>query len=423
VYAIYYGNLARFGQMDTFLETTGHPMGTSSAKEDAATPRGKAILVAVLVLAAVGFGVASHLTRIHYFTHTDPAYSSMCAVSERVNCETVAESAYSVFLGLPVSCWGLLAYALTATLAIFGLSRSRLHATWPYGALLFLATAALAGSAILAYLSFFRIDSMCIFCMILYAVNAALFALCTALAVRSRRSPVALVAADLAAAIKRPLPVLAFAAVFGGGAAAAELLVPPYWIHLGWSDLPALPMGVDEKGHWIGAERPLVIVTEFSDYECPHCRRAHRNIRQMAARYPDAVRLVHRHQPLDDACNKALKKPFHRRACEFSRAVECAGEQEMFWEMNDALFSIQDEVRASEVDLDALAVRIGLDRSRFKECLASEAPRRRIAADIADAERRGVEGTPTYFIGERMFPGGFEESVLAAAVKNAKARR
>jgi protein-disulfide isomerase len=248
-----------------------------------------------------------------------------------------------------------------------------------------------------------------------------LFALCTALAVRSRRSPFALVAADLAAAIKRPLPVLLLAAVFGGGVAAAELLVPPYWMHLGWSDLPALPMGVDEEGHnWIGAERPAVIVTEFSDYECPHCRRAHRNIRQMASRYPDAVRLVHRHQPLDDACNKALKKPFHRRACEFSRAVECAGEQERFWAMNDALFSIQDEVRASEVDLDALAVRLGLDRSRFKECLASQAPRRRIAADIADAERRGVEGTPTYFIAAQMFPGGFEESILAAAVKSAK---
>jgi protein-disulfide isomerase len=389
--------------------------------QSAAPQRGRPLLVAILVLAAIGLGVAVHLTRIHYYTHTDPSYHSICAVNEKVNCETVAESAYSVFVGLPISVWGLLAYALAAALAVCGLSRSRLHPTWPFGALLCLSAAALAGSAVLAFLSFFLIDSMCIFCMILYAVNAAMFGLSAALAVRSRRSPLALVAADLSAAVGRPIPVLALAAIFGGAAAAAEALVPPYWVHLGWSDLPDLPVGVDEKGHyWIGAERPRVIVTEFSDYECPHCRRAHRNMRQITARYAGSVRLVHRHQPLDDACNPALAKPFHRRACEFSRAVECAGAQGAFWAMNDALFSVQDEMSAPEVEIDRLAVGIGLDRSKFRECLASEAPRRKIAADIADAERRHVSGTPTYFIGAQAFPGGFPESILAAAVKNAK---
>ncbi|MCK9459001.1 MAG: thioredoxin domain-containing protein [Proteobacteria bacterium] len=400
-------------------------MTTNPAEGGGATaPRGKPLLVAMLVLAVIGTGVAAHLTQIHYYTHTDPAYHSVCAVSETVNCETVAESTYSVFLGLPISVWGLFCYALAAALAILGLAtRSRLHPAWPRGALFCLAAAALAGSAILAYLSFFRIDSMCIFCMTLYGVNSALFAVATALAVKSGRSPVALVAADLAAALRRPAQALALVAIFGAGVAVAELLVPPYWVHLGWSDLPALPTGVDAEGHhWIGTEKPTVIVTEFSDYECPHCRRAHRNARQMAARYPDAVQLVHRHQPLDQACNPALAKPFHRRACEFARAAECAGEQGEFWAMNDALFSVQDQVRAADVELDRLAVGIGLDRSRFRECLDSEAPRRRIAADVADAKRRHVSGTPTFFIGAQAYPGGFPQEILDAAVE-ARAKR
>jgi protein-disulfide isomerase len=306
-------------------------------------------------------------------------------------------------------------------LAIFGLSKRRLHPTWPFGALFCVAAVALAGSLVLAFLSFFRIESICIFCVILYAVNAALFGTVVALAVRSRRSPFALVTADLRAAVRRPLPIAAIAGIACAAIVAAELLVPAYWIHLGWRELPELPTGVDGKGHdWIGAEHPRIVVTEFSDYECPHCRRAHRNIRQMAARYADTVRLVHRHQPLDNACNPALSKPFHKRACEFSRAVECAGAQGKFWAMNDALFSIQDEVRAADVDLDDLAVQLGLERSKFEECLASDAPRRKIAADIADAERRGVQGTPTYFIGTAMFPGGFPEEILAMALQNAK---
>jgi protein-disulfide isomerase/uncharacterized membrane protein len=407
-----------------FEKAARKPMTSTSTNGGSTGPRGRALLFAVLALSAVGFGVAAHLTRIHYYTHTDPGYQSMCAVSEKVNCETVAESVYSTFLGLPVSAWGLAAYAVFAALAIWGLTRRRLTDTWPRGALALLATLALAGSGILAFLSFFRIDSMCIFCMILYGINAALFGLGIALVATSGRGPFALVAADLEAALRRPLGPLVLAAAAGAAIAAAELAVPPYWIHLGWRDLPELPTGVDGKGHyWIGAEDPLVTVLEFSDYECPHCRRAHRNMRQLAAKYRDSVRLVHRHQPLDDACNPSLAKPFHERACEFSRAAECAGDQGAFWAMNDALFAIQDSAPAAAVDLDSLAVQLGLDRSRFRECRSSQKADRRIAEDLEAAERLGVAGTPTYFIGSRAFPGGFAESILADAVLRAKARK
>jgi len=396
----------------------------SSSDDLAPASRCRFLLVAVLALSLVGLGVAIELTRIHYFTHTDPGFHSVCAVSERVNCETVAESSFSVFLGLPISVWGLIAYATMALLALWGLSPRRRAPTWPRGALLCIFSAALVGSGILAYISFFRIDSMCLFCMSLYGVNTALFALGIALVVRGRRGAVALVIDDLKAAIAKPLPVLALAAVVGGAVVAAELLVPSYWIHLGWRELPELPNGTDADGHnWIGAKEPLVTVIEFSDYQCPHCRRAHRNTRQMAAKYADTVRLVHRHQPLDQACNRAVQHAFHERACEFSIAAECAGAQGRFWAMNDALFSLQDDMPASEIDLNTVAVEIGLDRSSFMECLRSKAPLSHIQKDIAEAERRGVTGTPTFFIGAQPYPGGFPEAILSATVSGAKAER
>lgn len=388
-----------------------------------AAPGGRLLLVAVAALCAVGLGVSVELTRIHYLTHTDPGFHSVCAVSETVNCETVAESAFSTLLGLPISVWGLLAYAAMAALALWGLHPRRRAPTWPRGALLVLIAAALAGSCVLAYLSFFRIDAMCLFCMALYAVNAALAGIGVALVVRSRRNPIALVADDLRAAIAKPLEVIALVAVAGAAVTAAELLVPAYWIHLGWRELPELPTGVErDGGHWIGAERPLVTVVEFSDYECPHCRRAHRNIRQMAAKHPDAVRLVHRHQPLDSACNRAVKHAFHERACELSIAAECAGAQGRFWAMNDALFSLQDEVPAAKIDLGRVAVEIGLDRSRFLACLEAKETLPRVREDIAEAERRRVTGTPTFFIGAQPYPGGFPEEILAAAVRGAAGR-
>ena len=57
----------------------------------------------MILLYLLGVLVSIELTRIHLFVHTDPAYQSVCAVSEGVNCETVAISPYSVFAGLPVS--------------------------------------------------------------------------------------------------------------------------------------------------------------------------------------------------------------------------------------------------------------------------------------------------------------------------------
>lgn len=56
--------------------------------------------------------------RIHVFVHTDPSYHSVCAMSDGVNCETVAVSPYSVFAGLPVSVWGIAGYVVLGGLAL-----------------------------------------------------------------------------------------------------------------------------------------------------------------------------------------------------------------------------------------------------------------------------------------------------------------
>ena len=67
------------------------------------------------------------LARLHVNVHTDPDYQSYCAMSERVNCDTVALSDYAVFLGLPVSLWGLLGYVFMGALAVWGLRGHSRH--------------------------------------------------------------------------------------------------------------------------------------------------------------------------------------------------------------------------------------------------------------------------------------------------------
>lgn len=371
------------------------------------------VMLSFALLSLLGVAVAIELTRIHIFVHTDPSYHSVCAMSEGVNCETVAVSPYSVFAGLPVSVWGLVGYLVMGGLALWFLGKRRLHPTWPLGLLLVLSAFSVATSAVLAFISATRIDSFCLFCMGSYAINTGLFIVSLIAWKQTRARAWDLGLDDVKALIARPVvfAVLAMAGVVTLGALLA--FVPSYWTTPGWSDLPKLVFGDDDSGHhWIGARNPKLTIVEFSDYECPHCRAAHKAMRVLVAKHPEQIRLVHRHLPLDMACHPGLGRPFHARACLFAESAECAGVQGRFWEMNDALFSIQESVKTEDVDPVELAVRLGLNRSDFKRCLESHATTERVAVDVRESMSRKLTGTPSFLVGERLFMGRIPEAEL-----------
>ncbi len=385
---------------------------------------GPGIPIVLVALCLIGLGVAIELTRIHYFTHTDPTYRSICAVNDAINCESVAQSPFSVFVGVPISVLGIFGYILMGLLAAWGLTKGRLHPTWPLGALFWIIVFSSASSAILAYISFTRIDSLCLFCLTLYITNLILLVTGIVTLVRLKTNPFSLLVEDLKSVIAKPLGPICLTVLAGGTIAGLIAFFPPYWQHPGWLELPNLPTGEDEHGcHWIGAKDPLVTVIEFSDYECPHCRRAHKKMRLMAAEYPEEVRLIHNHLPLDQACNESVKEPFHNRACEFSKAAECASAQDKFWEMNDALFSIQDTVRTKDVNVERLAIQLGLDRSSFNECMAKKGIPDCILTDIEKASSLNVKGTPTFIMRSKPYPGEIPDGALEAAIEQERENR
>lgn len=373
------------------------------------------------LLSLVGLAVSVELTRIHYLTHTDPSFHSVCAMSERVNCETVAQSPYSVFMDVPLSVWGMLGYTVFLALSLWGLARKKPHPGFPRGGLLLTSGGFCVISVMLAIISFTKIDSICLFCFTTYGINALLLVLCVISATGAPGGLSKALSMDLRAAVARPLWLALF--LLGGLsiAAALNLFFPRYYHHVGWTDLPQLASGTTEQGHhWMGAKQPELTIEEFSDYECPHCRRAHKHARSLAADYPDKVRMVHRHYPLDNACNPAISSPFHQRACELAMATECAAEQGKFWEMNDAIFSVQDTIRVDDINLGKLAVQLGLDASEFKKCLETGATKHKVSRDIADGTRKGIQGTPTFYIDDQPFVGIVPEVVLEQRVGSLK---
>ncbi len=383
----------------------------NEASQDEVSSSVRRLLLFMVLACLAGVAVSVELTRIHVLVHTDPTFHSVCAVSEGVNCETVASSPYSVFAGIPVSVWGIFGYALIGVRALAGL-RGKDSAPKTIASLFLLSLFSVATSAVLAVISQTRIQSLCLFCTASYVVSAVLLLLAVLAWRRTRSSFAALFAAEMCALGEKPKGTLAWVVVPGTLLMGLYAYLPTYWSSPGWDDLPKLPTGTDERGHyWIGAREPKLTVVEFSDYQCPHCRAAHKAIRAMVAKYPD-IRFIHRHFPLDMACNPKLRRPFHRRACLFAEAAECAGRQGQFWAMNDALYSVQDRQKSVDVDPMQLAVRLGLNRVEFKQCLESHQTAARVATDLSDGESHRITGTPTYVVKDRLFVGRISEKQL-----------
>jgi len=380
-------------------------------------PAGRWLLLLFTLLCLAGLGVATDLAGIHLWVHTDPSYRSFCALSETVNCDTVAESPYSVLFGVPVSVWGMLGYLLMGCLSLIGLVRRARPSPWPAGSLLVLAIGAGLSSMVLGTISAVAIHSFCIMCVCTYAINAALLVLAVLLALR-RGGLGAVLTGEARALRDRPGPRLIAAAPIAALAAALIVFYPPYWKDQVTSGPGGLTTGVfAEGGAWIGATEPRLTIIEYSDYQCPHCRRGHQEMRELVARHQREVRFIHRHFPLDEACNPLVRRPFHPRACEMARMVICAGRQGKAWEANDLLFSLESKEPAIR---DALVGKLGLDADRFDACLADPSSLAAVKADIDDGLKLGVRGTPTYAVGDKTYPGHIPDRELSKLLGEGK---
>jgi protein-disulfide isomerase len=141
----------------------------------------------------------------------------------------------------------------------------------------------------------------------------------------------------------------------------------------------------------IGAANAPVTLIEFTDYECPFCRRFHeRTWPELKAKYvaTGKVRFVVRDMPL----------AFHSQALPAAIAARCAGEQGHFAAVFDALIATP-ELSATAVR--AIVARAGVAAAPFERCVAGPAVHQAIDVDTAEAERLGINGTPGFVIAQR----------------------
>ncbi|MBV9949608.1 MAG: thioredoxin domain-containing protein [Myxococcales bacterium] len=151
----------------------------------------------------------------------------------------------------------------------------------------------------------------------------------------------------------------------------------------------ALPAGVSVRGPSRGAATARVVVHEWSDFQCPFCKRAEPTLEQMLHDYGTRVRLVWHDLPLP-------MHPDARLAARAAREALAQKGERGFWSMHDLLFAHQDQLKRA--DLDGYAHGLGLDMTRWAQALDGDAHEHDLDPDKDTAEAMSIAGTPAFVI-------------------------
>lgn len=400
-----------------------------------------------LALAAAAFGgfVSAILLLRHHGLDTGALAASVCDPANS-GCQEVAASAWSAVQGVPLAAVGLAFFvSLGVLLALALLGGSRLGSSPGRLAL------ALVGLALLVDVFLFGVQALsigafCSLCLWTYAAGGVAFA-----ALLPARRPPEPFAASPRLAVER-FAVRAFW-VAAGIVVAAVLVIndglsaraerSPDLSILGVRSGASAPSGRSPAPPLHGAgvvpqwrnptfrqqrprevmleglpfrgdpDAPVKIVT-FSDFLCPSCRRFALAFDQYAEGPTGPhVALYYRSYPLDRTCAAHLPRVLHPGACQVARGAACAHRLGSFWEFHDAVYRAPPDGPTAR-DVSRIAAGAGLDRDAFEVCLGEPETERALQADIAEAVRLGVTGTPTIFINGRQVPSldEFADAVL-----------
>lgn len=137
---------------------------------------------------------------------------------------------------------------------------------------------------------------------------------------------------------------------------------------------------------WRGNKDAPVVMVEYSDLECPFCKRIHPDLQKLFNENGGNLAWVYRHFPLS----------FHPKAQKSGEATECAYDElgnEGFWKMTDAIYEKMPAMELTE--LPAIAASIGANQATFQQCLDSGKTAKRVTDDQAEGTKIGVQATPT----------------------------
>lgn len=370
--------------------------------------KSKRILLTLATL--VGLGFAIELCIVYYNANfAVNATPSICAINESMDCDGVARTTYSQFFGVPLSLWGVILYLFflfmtyvdkIQNIKFLGFLKVFKNQT---SYIFCVASLSFVISMILATISIFKINSVCIFCFATYFIDLFIAVISKT---KSFKDEIKTSIQDFIEAIKVPKYAISFTIVV--------LIAIGLLTYTTLSNIlaPQLKKQKDmieafknynqiTDGNIMGPKNADVIIHEYIDFNCGGCFYAHLYLHRIIKEFEN-VKVIQHILPLEKTCNPNMQHEGHKNSCLKARYALAAAKQNMYWQMSDILFEKSPETEKEIIESARL---LNMDIRKLKEDANSEAIHNEIKESIKDADNKKVNGTPTMFIGIRKLMG------------------
>lgn len=371
----------------------------------------KGIIVFILVL--IGILVTIDLAYIYYQANFNShALPSFCSVNEFIDCDGVARTVESQFLGVPLALWGLFLYSFMILmlwvdklkkipfLKFLEVFKNKYHYIASLGLISFVI------SMLLLAVSLGEIHKLCVMCVVTYCLNL-LIGMAAAHGIEGHFiGAVKQSWIDFVEALK-PIPyriafsvVMVLASVGLYWTYSSAVLSPALAFYRNYGEFTQTKINkYAVKGNVLGSkDENAVVLHVYSDFKCPICFTCNIMVHKLVREFKN-LRVEHHNMPLDMECNPHLKNPFHVGSCINAQYASAAKKQGKFWEVESVLFE-QSPNSEDEILYVLKQADLGLDLDKLKQDANSTEIKNEIKADMDYAASQGKIGTPSLKIGD-----------------------
>ncbi len=368
--------------------------------------------IIILILCLIGLGLSLELCNVYYhanFAHS--AAPSICAINDAFDCDSVAKTSYSQFLGVPLALWGILLYLFVLFMLFVDKLQNLKFLGFlkvfknPLSYIFCISLLSFCISMVLGCISIFKINSVCIFCFMTYFID-----LLIALTAKDWKGGIFKELKDSIFDFYEAIKVKRYAFWF----IMLVLLAASILTYTKISNILApqeakrqeLLKTIGEtkeyvNGNEMGNANADVVIHEYMDFNCGGCFIANLYLQRIVKEFEN-VKVIQHNVPLDITCNHNMQHSGHKNSCLKAYYAHAAAKQNKYWEMSDLLFGENPE---NEKEIIEKARLLDFDIKKLKEDANSEEVKQEIKDSIAEADTKKVDGTPTMFIGIKQILG------------------
>lgn len=385
----------------------------------------------ILILVLIGIGLCVELSYIFYKTNFAAVYvPSFCTVSDLIDCDGVSRTTYSLTFGVPNALWGLILYSIILMLLFVDRIQAKFNNTIfdvfenPRSYIATLGLISFALSMVLAFISIFKINKICVLCFCTYFVD-----LFIALVAKQKGFFVEDIKTTIIDFVKGAKKYFALFLIVLIAFISALVYFDKTYIFSPKLKQDRVMKEFFEakhnkyaiKGNVLGNEDAKVVVEVYSDFNCPFCRVLNIMLHKIAK--DGKILVKDTNFPLDTSCNSKVSSTLggHETSCLYSKYALAAKKQGKHWGVSNILFDYHPKT-VEEINERIKKAHLDIDMDKLMSDVNSPAVAQELAEEIEKAGQLNLNGTPALVINGVFYMGGMPYDELVERIDLAQKR-